>query len=478
MTFSLTSLATSLDCDVAMPSFLQQVKDCLEPGMDGRLLDGHEDLFDVFTRVVLNFYQGTLADKEYPQFNPLPHMSLRKADKIDVTRISAFFDRIITLLRKIVGPNIHIQFCRKMAESGCTFGELLLAGKRFRKEWQGVHTIQMAIDLIENFTITECEERSLVPDKKTYVCHDTRHGRVHIKKVALETLTAPIPLQPLPPAPSIKPAIKSKQGIEKAGRLQNVVYCVKTMQGRRPNMQDRHLVQNLTLSDGRNIPLFAVMDGHGSDMVPELLEHFIGPTVTAWINAALHEQEDRKVAIRNAMKIGMIELNHMLKSTYKKTFESVGAVLICSFIFEGDLYTVNVGDCRAVSSSGQQLSLDADHTSQEFVKKITKRGGKVRNRRVETLLPFSVFGDYKIKSLRAFARTHIHPITPGMRVALVTDGITSVFSSQDLIEYLRVGATASFLVKEAFTRGSNDNLSALVFQIEEEKEEGATPATP
>lgn len=383
------------------------------------------------------------------------------------------------LFHTLVRPNAYIIFCQKLARTNATFGQLLALYQQFHNLW----------DTPEEFTLQEVEEMlscldeapqaneiSLVPETKIRVCNDTRNFPIHLKKVALDTLFNTIPL-----------SSKIHEGIfgrsahkitqEPPGRLtlktkMEIPYSRSTTQGRRSSMQDADLVTAITLSDGTECPFFAIMDGHGENRIAaDFLKLSLASTVQTWLNAALYEKDNFEVAVRNAMKIGMIQLNHVLKNALGPVVDYAGTTAIFSFICRDLLFTVNIGDSRALASTGHQLSLDANETSALHMRKITKRHGTVDDKgRVGELAVFSTFGDFANPHICAFATIHALRIIQSfdgrkIRLLLACDGVTDVEPSPKLLSSLQQGATAYDIVYNAVHDGSGDNVSAIVAEI-------------
>lgn len=417
-----------------------------------------------FVKLVSGFYTSELKKSDMFVYDPFRLFNFMTRETVFTSETFAKIKD--KFFRRIVGPNLHIRFSQLVAEKNCSFSELLGRYEALRERWNRVHTVEEALKLLEE--PASANNLPLIPAAKTEVCKDTRGFGVHLRAVDPESVhSRQIPLA-VPHNPYISRNYHSCKQVGEENKIGNISYSIFATNGREKIMLDGFLATEITLQDGTKTALFAVMDGHGGLGVVEALNMSLASTVTAWLNAALQEPHPIEVAIHNAMKIAMVQLNHQFKELFKEFFQEIGSTLIFSFIYKGKIYTTSVGDSRAVASTGQQLSIDANKESQYFVEKIEKRGGTIdAEGRVDgNLLTFSTFGDFDMHHQCAYATTHYVEAHGKVRVALATDGVTELISSQDLIKMLNEGSSADQIVLNAYNKGAADNLTAIVFETE------------
>ncbi len=405
----------------------------------------------------------TIEDGNLPQFSTSPKENVRK------------MQRYISTIR--LRPSAYRGFCLKLAEKNFSFGELLAVFDEFDRGWQKASEYSLE-EAKRIFSCLDSEvvakQLSLLPQEKTMVCVDVRNWPIHLQPVKRELL-----YQTISPIATATGEVFDDRGVKKdaisSGKLLNdeISYSTCARQGRRKTMEDADLVTTIKLHDGTTCPLFAVIDGHCGDLVAGLVQIMLPATVQTWLNAAIQENsQDIDLAIRNAMKIGMIKLNSILRNLgLNDPLHVPGATCIFSFIYKDILYTVNIGDSRAVTSSGEQLSIDANKHSPAHVEKVKKRDGQMDEEgRIEGLLTFSSFGNFhRGASITTFSGIHALRLKraqegQSMKLLLVCDGITSRISSLGLIELLKKH-DAKDIVQTAYDNGAEDNLTAIVASL-------------
>ncbi len=462
---------------------LDEIREFLDPDMDGSALlplaikyfddpTFRQVLYLECRKITLKFYTEGLKKRGWPHFDLFEHVEF--TDEATTYDAKAHEARKQILFDKVVRPSAAILFCRNLSlRKDLSFGQLLSLYETFTSKWQKLesYTFQTVEDLLQIADLCpETKELSLVPEIKTFVCHDTRKYPVHLKKIDPNSLYTPIPPSSVTHKGKCAPVYHGFSGDQ--GIVCGISYDFCSSQGRRKAMEDAHLITSLTLSDGTVCPFFAVMDGHSSSIVSEYLKEVLAPTVQAWLSVAIREK-DFDVAIKNAMKIGMIQLNHLLKATFGTVLDRTGSNALFCFIYRERLFTVNIGDSRAVTSSGLQLSLDACASSEVFREKVRNRNGIIltegtfKGRLNFHLLTFSTFGDFAEPSLRAFAKTHILKLEKGknLTVALCCDGVTDTLTTAEICYNLLQGNSAFHIALEAYKQGSEDNLTCIRFQI-------------
>jgi protein phosphatase 1L len=111
--------------------------------------------------------------------------------------------------------------------------------------------------------------------------------------------------------------------------------CVTQSIGKRPYQEDRYVVTNITLPSQERAKLWALFDGHGGTAVSELLvKQFPKAIAMALVQAGGTNVE---AAIRAACG----NLDAQIK-------DRAGSTAVAILLYHDTLYTINVGDSRAV----------------------------------------------------------------------------------------------------------------------------------
>ena len=251
---------------------------------------------------------------------------------------------------------------------------------------------------------------------------------------------------------------------------------------RRSTMEDVHrIVPNLDGSD--ELSFFAVYDGHG------------GREIADFIGSALEQN------IAHELKLGTGDIPEQITRAFLLTDEqsrsldivTSGATAVCALLKSEEsgrvLYVANVGDSRAVLCSrngledtnspntlnyrAQRLSYDHRAEDEEEQKRIKASGGFITRSRVLGILAVSrSFGDHGMKdfviSEPYVTTTHLGKSEECPFLILACDGLWDVMTDQEAIEMvLELGPekneeAAKILVTQSISRGSADNITAIV----------------
>lgn len=237
--------------------------------------------------------------------------------------------------------------------------------------------------------------------------------------------------------------------------------------------------------------LMGIVDGHG------------GNAVANYVKAHIHEEIEKAVAIHGmtdegifmALKEAFVQLDAKIACDVGT---KTGAVAVVSLKIGSQLYTANVGDCRAilkvVDAEGKKtltvpLSRDAKapdpRVDSPLLKSIKNRGGKVIrflgwrvNGEIEPARAFgdkhlrNETGEYYVMSPRPkITKIDLNQYSNAKDIYLIQacDGIWDVATSKEASSVVRpnisLKAAALSLVMSALLAGSNDNCSALIAKL-------------
>lgn len=234
-------------------------------------------------------------------------------------------------------------------------------------------------------------------------------------------------------------------------------------------MEDYH-VAKFVRSQGHELGLFAIYDGHLGDTVPQYLQKHLFPNI-------LKEEEF------------WVDPNRSISKAYERTDQAIlshstdlgrgGSTAVTAILLNGQrLWVANVGDSRAVlSKEGQAVQMSIDHEPNTERGSIENKGGFVSNMpgdvpRVNGQLAVSrAFGDKSLKShLRSdpdIQDTYIDTNTDVL--ILASDGLWKVMGNQEAVDIARKIKdplkAAKELTAEAVKRDSKDDISCVVVRF-------------
>ncbi|KAL3694107.1 hypothetical protein R1sor_007758 [Riccia sorocarpa] len=262
-----------------------------------------------------------------------------------------------------------------------------------------------------------------------------------------------------------------------AGEMQRgkIVYGFSKQKGPvKQQIEDFH-VARVAEVDGKQIGLFAVMDGHA------------GPHVAEYLTRNLFDLITGHPYFRSDPKHAIIDAYHetderILEKADTSTKFKSGSTATTALLMDGGtrLIVANVGDSRAVlSRGGKAVDLSVDHEPQkpEEREMVESKGGTVSLTmagiyRVDRKLAMSrAFGDSDMKK-----HLSVHPDIWDQKLleddeffVIASDGLWHVMSSQQVVDYVRstpgnAEEVAQALVSAAVERQSKDDIACLVVQ--------------
>jgi protein phosphatase 1L len=273
-------------------------------------------------------------------------------------------------------------------------------------------------------------------------------------------------------------------------RQANQAHGVSSVKGRRNYMEDEYqTVYDLAsgASGGMATNYWGVFDGHAGGRASKAcardLHNYVADAPS--FGTSLHS------AVNHGFQL--ME-NNFMKTAASYKMED-GTTAITMFQRGNQLIVANVGDSRAVMCSGGEavgLSIDHKPTRPSERRRIVAGGGTVIHcngaARVNGCLSTSrAIGDRSLKP-------HVSPepelkewqLTPKDEfVILASDGLWDVFNNEEAVEFVRkikpnctLDQCAKQLVSRAMTKGSMDNVTAVVVSLQDLPAEPTMSATP
>jgi len=250
-------------------------------------------------------------------------------------------------------------------------------------------------------------------------------------------------------------------------------YGVVELKGRRPYMEDRHVVVPNLLNNG-SLTLYGVFDGHGGAAAAQFCCDHLGPLLTEAENKQ-HLIKRPQTALSHAFKT--IDKRFLELANLRKMDDGTTAIVaMCN----GKHWTIaNAGDSRAimVQKSGRTMPLSRDHKPDRSDERdrIARLGGSVIHFgvwRVEGILAVSrAIGDRLLKEYvipdPEFVSWTCSPDDKYLIIA--TDGLWDVIDNDQVgrlaLDCKNAQVAAELLTHQAFIQGTMDNVTVLVIDV-------------
>ncbi|KAI9995625.1 hypothetical protein PInf_012690 [Phytophthora infestans] len=403
-----------------------------------------------------------------------------------------------------------------------------LAGASSVKSGLQLHPCRSSVNVckgaLDKRNLSSCQ--GLTPksnmSKRKFLADDDTEGNTHVK-VSRDTKQAG----------RVKPSEQVQNGHYSIPGLR---YATESWAGMKTSNEDRH-ISSTELFPG---PVFGVFDGHGGTFTADFLTRHLVKTVASVVRHRIggraftvlersqeqsKQEESRKEAIMEQIQLlrqQLAELESLKdpdsessademqyrKLTLSKQYAEKIEENADTIRFDGEddngslrdelsLYTVNVGDCRAVMCrGGRGVALTSDHKPDrpDEQQRIEKAGGFVGKvagifrvysaagaglaveREKSTYLAVSrAFGDRSLKTPTSLVscEPEVKRVTvqdDDLFLVLACDGVWDVLSEQEAVDialphFHDAKAVADAIVKAAYKKGSVDNLTATVIQF-------------
>lgn len=212
--------------------------------------------------------------------------------------------------------------------------------------------------------------------------------------------------------------------------------------------------------------LFCVFDGHGGDETAKLcVKKF--PEILR--KCLLENPSNYELAIKNSFHI----MDQEIAKMDKKETGNTGTIV---FINNKILYCANIGDssCCLLGKTNEFITIEDKCTNDEEKIRIEKEGGKVIEDRINGTLNISrCFGDYDLKNKGLTSEPHITKklIDNNLNYCiLASDGVWDFLNLDDVSKITNENKNnfndiAKIIVQTAMRKGSEDNISCIVIEL-------------
>jgi PPM family protein phosphatase len=212
----------------------------------------------------------------------------------------------------------------------------------------------------------------------------------------------------------------------------------------------------------RSAPLFAVADGMGGARAGEVASQLLVETLQAGLPD--HGSDEERLAER------VREANQRIHQLAQRDADraGMGTTATAAYVGEDCVSVAHVGDSRAYRlRDGRLEQLTRDHSLVEEL----KRRGKLTDEEAEEHPQRSVI----TRALGPEARVDVDTLTVPARAddvfLLCSDGLSGMVPEERMAEIIAEGATmeraALALIREANERGGRDNITVVLFRLEE-----------
>lgn len=198
--------------------------------------------------------------------------------------------------------------------------------------------------------------------------------------------------------------------------------------------EDRHKV---IVSD--EYTFVGVYDGHG------------GHDVVDFVHQRLHliffECLETN-SVEEALERAFLRVDEEMREEDRVLYRMQGTTATVVYIRDGITWIANVGDSRAVSSSGERLTVeDSARTNVEEMNRIRQEGGRIQNGRVDLVLAITrAIGDGDFKP-HVTARPHIRKLTSLTSLVVASDGFWDLVLDDQISSLVLDWLSADDLIK-------------------------------
>ncbi|KAL4554318.1 hypothetical protein LXL04_039538 [Taraxacum kok-saghyz] len=283
-----------------------------------------------------------------------------------------------------------------------------------------------------------------------------------------------------PPAVSVVCKMQEKRDLSSAtvetgkGRSRinkKITHGYHSVEGKQSHPIEDYVFAQFKQVDGNELGLFAVLDGHLSQKVPDYLRSHLFDNIINQHDFWTEPEE----AIKRAYEFTDSTIMNKAIKKRKGGSTAVTAILInCE-----KLVIANVGDSRAVvCRDGVAKQLSVDHEPNKERKIVEEKGGFVTQYpgdcpRVDGSLAMSrSFGDRRLKEhISSEPDVWVESVDDDTEfLILASDGVWKVMSNQEAVDCVKdveePRSAAKKIIKEAVARKSRDDISCIVVRFQ------------
>ncbi|XP_013776573.1 protein phosphatase 1L-like [Limulus polyphemus] len=271
------------------------------------------------------------------------------------------------------------------------------------------------------------------------------------------------------------------------------------LQGRRPQMEDRF---GLIIDETHDVALYGIFDGHGGEFAAKYAEHNIFNNLFQKVQDILKtgemtgagEDQFREDLLHHSSKTDaliqllteeILALDEELITEAEACGDMAGTTAVLALVHDQQLIVANVGDSRGVlcDNKNTAIPITFDHKPEQFQehKRIKEAGGFITFNgvwRVAGILATSrALGDYPLKDQK-FITAEPDVLTFNLKdinakfMILATDGLWDTFTNEEAVSLIINNFDdpyfgAKQLVMQAYMRGSTDNITVMVVNLQD-----------
>eukprot|EP01029_Cantina_marsupialis_P025269 TRINITY_DN6667_c0_g1_i2.p1 TRINITY_DN6667_c0_g1~~TRINITY_DN6667_c0_g1_i2.p1 ORF type:complete len:321 (-),score=67.49 TRINITY_DN6667_c0_g1_i2:156-1118(-) len=246
------------------------------------------------------------------------------------------------------------------------------------------------------------------------------------------------------------------------------------IRGKRKYMEDRHAVVG-NINGDPNMTFYAVFDGHGGALAAEYCVRRLCYNVV--------HNDYFPHSPKQALIGGFHETDKQFLQLAVQNRLNDGSTVIAALAMGDIIHVANTGDSRAimVNDNGAVSPLSRDHKPNrpDELKRVNDLGGRVIKygvHRVQGILALSrAIGDLPLKRyvIPTPEVVSVRKMEQNSFIVLGSDGIWDILSNEMVGQIVKTAASTNEspkeiskrLVNEAFVRGSQDNITAVVIDL-------------
>jgi PPM family protein phosphatase len=209
-------------------------------------------------------------------------------------------------------------------------------------------------------------------------------------------------------------------------------------------------------------PLFAVADGMGGARAGEVASGIVVDTLAEGLPDAGSEEERLATVVQEANR----RIHELAQSDPERA--GMGTTVTAAYVGDDAVSVAHVGDSRAYRwRDGELERLTTDHSLVEEL----KRRGRLTEEEAEEHPQKSVITRALGPEADVEVDTLTYPARPGDVYMLNSDGLTGMVPEARIAELLSqtpdLKAAGQALIREANERGGRDNITVVLFRVEE-----------